>query len=163
MPPFVLGTDGEPAHDIDSNAAFELCLEYEVLTATVNLRIGFSMQTADGTSLCGSNDEDLSAGRTVPSGVYLRRCRFPGHVLNAGTFFVAFSSDVPAGDQPFVQTEFCLHFRVVDHTGHGPRKEPVPGIIRPELKWMEEEGSSRLGGRFTREVLAGASRWVDQA
>ena len=132
---FVLDASGEQALDIDSNEAFELCLEYEVLTATSNLRIGFFMQTADGTSLCGSNDEDISAGQTVQPGVYVTRCQFPGHVLNAGTFFVGFGSDAPGYDSPVVLTEPCLYFRIADHSGHGPRKERVPGIIRPKLLW----------------------------
>ena len=126
---------GQQALDIDCTESFDLCLEYEVLKPTPNLRIGFFMQTADGTSLCGSNNEGTNVGQTVPSGRYETRCRFPGHVLNAGTFYVGFGSDVPGYDHAFVLTEPCLYFQVSDHSGHGPRKEKLPGIIRPELRW----------------------------
>ena len=105
---------------------------------TPNLRIGFFLQTAEGTNLCGSNDENISAGRTARPGVYITRCQFPGHVLNAGTFFVGFGSDVPGYDLPVVLTEAILYFRVLDHTGHGPRKERLPGVIRPKLQWQGE-------------------------
>ena len=132
---FVLNASGEQALDIDCTEPFELCVEYEILTATPNLRIGFFMQTAEGTNLCGSNDEEISAGQTIMPGVYVTRCRFPGYVFNTGTFFVGFNSDTPGYDFPGVQIEPCLYFRVADHSGHGPRKERLPGIIRPRLQW----------------------------
>ncbi len=138
----VLDERGNQSLNIDSAKPFELCLEYDVLQPTPNLRIGFFMQTADGTSLCGSNDEGLRTGQVVAPGFYTARCRFPGHVLNAGTFYVGFGSDTPGHDHPFVLTEPCLYFQIVDHTGHGPRSERLPGIIRPDLRWQSQSGSA---------------------
>lgn len=139
---FVLNANGEQAVDIDSAEPFDLCLEYEVLIATPNLRTGFFMQSVDGIILCGSNDEDLQAGRTVQPGVYVTRCRFPGHVLNAGTFLVGFGSDTPGYDFQPVLTDPCLSFQIADHIGHGPHKERLPGVIRPALDWKSARSKS---------------------
>ena len=132
---FVTDDSGEQTADIDCTRPFELCVEYEVLVPTPNLRIGFYMQTAEGASLCGSNDENISTGKTAAPGVHVTRCRFPGHVLNTGTFYVGFGSDSPGYDNVPVLTEPSLYFRIADHSGHGPRKERLPGIIRPDLHW----------------------------
>ena len=135
---FIRNASGEQALEIDNTEPFDLCLEYEVLSAATNLRIGFFMQTAEGTNLCGSNDESVRTEQTVRPGVYTTRCRFPGHVLNAGTFYAGFGADTPGHDNTFVLTEPCLYFNIVDHHGHGPRKERLPGIIQPELSWQRQ-------------------------
>ena len=135
---YVLNTKGNQSLHIDCTEPFTLAVEYEVLRETPNLLIGFFMQTADGTTMCGSNNEDVSHGQTVLPGTYVTQCKFPGDVLNAGTFFVGFGSDVPGYDELAVRTEASLYFQVVDHTGHGPGKVALPGLIRPCLQWNDE-------------------------
>ncbi len=132
---YVLNQHGDQALDLDCTETFTLAVEYTVLRPTPNLLIGFFMQTADGTTMCGSNDIDLSHGKTIAPGTYATRCEFPADVLNAGTFFVGFGADVPGYDDPPVRTEACLFFRMIDHRGHGPGKIPLPGLIRPRLQW----------------------------
>ena len=134
----VLNARGQPSLNIDCAEPFTLTVEYRVLRPTPNLLIGFFMQTADGTMMCGSNNEDTSQGKVTEPGVYVTRCEFPGDVLNAGTFFVGFGSDVIGHDDPPVRTEASLYFQVMDHHGHGPRKVPLPGLVRPRLQWGDE-------------------------
>jgi lipopolysaccharide transport system ATP-binding protein len=133
----VLNARGEPALNINCSETFTLAVEYCVLRPTPNLLIGFFMQTAEGIMMCGSNDEDTSQGKITEPGTYVTRCEFAGNVLNAGTFFVGFGSDVIGYDDPPVRTEASLYFQVVDHQGHGPRKVPLPGLIRPRLRWND--------------------------
>ena len=132
---YVLNGHDDEAVDLDCTEPFAFAVKYEVLRATPNLLIGFFMQTVEGVIMCGSNDEELSHGVTVQPGTYVTRCDFPAHVLNAGTFLIGFGSDVPGYDDPAVRTEACLMFRVVDHQGHGPGSVPLPGLVRPRLKW----------------------------
>ena len=135
---YIVNQSGDQALEIDCTESFTLVLEYEVLRSTPNLLIGFFMQTSEGVVVCGSNDEDLSHGAVVAPSTYKTRCEFPADVLNAGTFFVGFGADVPGYDEPAIRTEACLFFQVVDHVGHGPKKVPLPGLIRPRLQWAGE-------------------------
>jgi lipopolysaccharide transport system ATP-binding protein len=132
---YVLNDRDEQILDFDTDEPLILCVEYEVLNATPNLRIGFYMQNSEGVSVCGSNDADYSQGETAAPGVYVSRCKFPGHVLNGGTFLVGFGADTPGYVNASVITDACLFFRVIDQHGHGPMRERTPGLIRPRLHW----------------------------
>ena len=133
---YVLDQSGNPSSDLECTQAFTLVVEYEVLRPTPNLLIGFFMETSEGLTVCGSNDEDLSHGTLASPGSHTARCEFPPDVLNAGTFCVGFGSDVPGADEPAVRTGADLLFHIVDHTGHGPNKVPLPGLVRPRLQWL---------------------------
>ena len=135
---YVTDDHGAEILEVETIQPFVLCFEYEVLIDTPNLRIGFFMQNGEGIVVCGSNDSAISTGRTVKRGMHTTRCGFPGHFFNAGTFFFGVGADAPGYDKKAIVTEVCLLIRVVDHGGHGPLREPLPGIVRPSVAWKND-------------------------
>ena len=137
---YITDGQGEQVLEVETTHPFVLCFEYEVLVDTPNLRIGFFMQNGEGVVVCGSNDGATSAGRTIKRGMHTTRCRFPGRFFNAGTFFFGVGSDTPGHEKTAVVTEVCLLIRMVDFDGHGPLREPLPGVVRPSVEWKNDDG-----------------------
>ncbi len=132
---YITNSKGEYTNTIDCREDFTITVEYKVLKPTKGLRVGLFMQSADGVPICGSNDPYSWVNTVKRVGLYANKCTFPGNVLNAGYFLVRFGVDMPPFMRSLITTHFCLGFRVEDVEGHGPRKEPLPGFIRPRLDW----------------------------
>jgi lipopolysaccharide transport system ATP-binding protein len=132
----VVDHQGDYAASLECRNEFFVEVEYQVLHPINGLRIGFMIQTADGITICGSNDPDAWPGDVRPAGQYTSRCRFPGYLLNAGRYAVTFAADcTPYTGESLVSTPACVYFNVEDTEGHGPRSEKLPGILRPRLSW----------------------------
>jgi lipopolysaccharide transport system ATP-binding protein len=132
---YVLNDRMEYASTLDCRKEFVIGVEYEVLQTLNGLRIGFFLQRADGTPMCGSNDPNAWPQMAREPGAYVSHCRFPGYVLNEGTYSLFFGADVPPYVTPLVSTPYCLSFTIQDVEGHGPLNERLPGVVRPRLEW----------------------------
>jgi lipopolysaccharide transport system ATP-binding protein len=132
---YILNKEGESASLLDCRKEFSIVVEYEVLKPLDDLRIGFFMQNVEGVPICGSNDPNAWSSSVRNPGYYISRCTFPGYLLNAAKYSVFFGADIPPYTSPLVTTPYCLSFTVEDVEGHGPRKERLPGIVRPKLDW----------------------------
>ena len=132
---FILNDAGEYASIIDSRKKFTICLEYQIIKPLTNLRIGFFMQSIEGTSICGSNDPGAWHKETREPACYLSKCTFPGYVLNQGRYSINFGADIPPYLSPLISTPYCLNIIIEDILGHWPTNEKLPGIVRPNLEW----------------------------
>jgi lipopolysaccharide transport system ATP-binding protein len=141
---YVLNNKGEFASLLDYRSEFFIGVEYEVLKSIRNLRIGFFLQTLDGTPMCGSNDPDAWPDIDRAPGHYVSTCRFPGFTLNAGTYSLVFGSDRPPNPEPLVTTPPCVNFTIEFMEEHGPFNRVLPGVIRPRLTWQIEKASSEI-------------------
>ena len=136
---YVLNSEGELASQLDYRSEFTIAVEYEVLKPIKNLRIGFFLETVDGIPMCGSNDPDAWPTLERGPGSYLSSCRFPGLMLNAGTYAVSFGSDSPPNPEALIHTPPCLNFTIEVMEEHGPFNRVLPGVIRPRLNWHVEK------------------------
>ncbi len=130
---FVTNESGETGKILDLRCPFTLALEYEAITPTHDLIIGFDMHNADGILVCGSNNIGFTLGTIQQPGVYQTFCRFPGAIFNAGRYEVRFIAHTT--ESVLLATELCLTFEFEDMIGHGGRFEKVHGIVRPNLEW----------------------------
>lgn len=141
---YVLNDRGEFASLLDYRNEFSIAVEYEVLKPIRNLRIGFFLQTVDGTLICGSNDPEAWPEIERAPGHYVSTCRFPASTLNAGTYSLIFGSDRPPNPEPLVMTPPCVNFTIEVIEEHGPFNRVLPGIIRPKLTWNVERTTSEI-------------------
>lgn len=139
---YVLNDSGEFASLLDYRNEFSIAVEYEVLKPIRNLRIGFFLQTVDGTPICGSNDPEAWPEIERTPGHYVSTCRFPASTLNAGTYSLIFGSDRPPNPEPLVMTPPCVNFTIEVMEEHGPFNRDLPGVIRPKLNWKVERTTS---------------------
>jgi len=131
----VLDDSAQPVSVLDVRKSFWISAEYEVLVPLRGLRIGFFMQSLDGTPICGSNDPDAWTDEFRGPGRFVSRCLFPGHTLNHGTYSISLGADVAPHKKALISTAPCLSFMVEDVEGHGPHAERLPGVLRPALRW----------------------------
>ncbi len=132
---YVLNDRGEFASLLDYRSEFSIVVEYEVLKPIRNLRLGFLLQTIDGTPVCGSNDPEAWPELDRHPGHYVSTCRFPPSILNAGTYNLLFGADRPPIPEPLVVTPPCVNFTIEVMEEHRPFNRDLPGVIRPQLKW----------------------------
>lgn len=132
---YILNDQNKPSATLDLRKNFYIVIEYKIFKKLKNLRIGFYMRTNDGIAVCGSNDPDAWPEAERKPGYYISKCTFPPHILNAGKYSIYFGADIPPYTHPLLSTPYCLTFSVEDVKGHGPLKEKLPGLIRPDLQW----------------------------
>lgn len=121
---------------ITEQVIIEMC--FEILQDTETGFVpNYNCFTADG--VCAFYCHDTTK-RKLKKGIYVSRCHIPANFLNATTYFIglAISSYYPAVKVHFYD-ESCLSFNVHDPLdGVSTRPEtgiPIPGAIRPYLKW----------------------------
>jgi lipopolysaccharide transport system ATP-binding protein len=133
---YILDKDKEITSSIDCCQPFSIVVEYEILTPLNGVRVGFALQNSEGIMLCGSNDPDAWNKPSEQFGHYRIECKFPEYTFNTGKYYVRFGCDKYPFDRVLVATPYCLKFMIEDTQGHGIMKEKLPGIIRPQLKWV---------------------------
>ena len=146
---YILNDQAQRVSVIDCAKPFSIVLEYQVHQPLKDLRIGFSLRSAEGIAMCGSNDPTGWPYSERKPGRYMSRCTFPGYTLNTGSYSVCFAADAPGRPAPKIETPFCLSFGVEDLEGYGPWRQKLPGVIRPNLKWdviplSESKGTALL-------------------
>jgi lipopolysaccharide transport system ATP-binding protein len=135
---YVLNDRNEFASLLDYRNEFSIAVEYEVLKPIRNLRIGFILQTLDGTVICGSNDPEAWPEIERAPGHYVSACRFPPATLNAGTYSLIFGSDNPPNTDS-VMTPPCVNFTIEVMEEHSGFNQVRPGVLRPKLTWKVEQ------------------------
>jgi hypothetical protein len=92
-----------------------ISIRYRLRRSVKNVRVGFRLQTNDGTVVLTSGNTDRSTiehrTTTAGAGVYLSTCRIPPGFLNKGDYFLTLTSDVPKVKINFVY-ERALSFSV---------------------------------------------------
>jgi lipopolysaccharide transport system ATP-binding protein len=117
--------------------AIVLEMQYEVMIATRNVRLGFRLQSADGSVIFTSEDTDTfpELQRRAP-GAYRTWTTIPGEFLNEGVYTITVTCHEPMVRIVFVE-ENCLSFQVVHADGVGGNVDDQrQGFIRPRLAWQ---------------------------
>jgi lipopolysaccharide transport system ATP-binding protein len=141
----ILDSDAIASSKLDIRKPFFVDIEYEILSAVTNLRIGFRIVTADGTVVFTTSDTEAtdSVVKARLPGKYVNRCEIPGNLLNEGRYSLL---NVWA-DIPFVKMKFLIEnilpFQIERTGGAGARyPERWTGVICPSLRWnIEYHGS----------------------
>lgn len=102
------------------------------------MRLVFVLSTISGedifTSIDASDGDWIDRDRE--KGIYLSRCKIPGNLLQAGSYLVRVSADIPFTEVLF-QSENLLSFHILQTGGvSGRYAEKWPGIICPDLDWQ---------------------------
>lgn len=128
--------NGRVTPSLDSRFPFAVEIEYKVLRAARNLRVGFTLTGNDGTAVLTSSDMDGTEGEMERGpGTYLNRCEISGNFLNYGQYSLRVGSDFP-----MVQVHFSLDRAIaftVEQTGGvgGSIPDGRKGLLRIQLPW----------------------------
>jgi lipopolysaccharide transport system ATP-binding protein len=130
--------DGEVSSKLDMRLPFCVEIEYEVLSALSNVRIGFRIVTPDGTVVFTSSDinNNVWEGGARHPGTYVSRCEIPGNLLNEGQYgLLNVWADIPFVKVMFLE-ENLLTFQI-EQTGGASGRYPErwSGVICPVLPW----------------------------
>jgi hypothetical protein len=111
-------------------------VEYELGTRMESVRVGFRLIGSDGSVVFTSTDMDRGdAPAARGPGAYVSACMIPGHLLNAGRYFVTVGCERPMQEVLFV-AEHVVSFTVAlaDGSGEGAPDDRA-GVVRPLLSW----------------------------
>jgi len=126
---------GAVASVVDVRYPFVLSFEYEFRKQLPYCRVGFTLETADGTGLFESYDTDQEAnqGPRRP-GRYKFRCEVPGNFLLPGAYSISVAAGMP-NVKTLLWKESVLSLTVEDTAISGDMRAQPYGVIRPKLKW----------------------------
>jgi lipopolysaccharide transport system ATP-binding protein len=132
--------DGHEKVILDISKAFEIILEYEVLTNSERLTCGINIFNEDGDYLFTSHDvKNATKKVNLKKGVYESIVTIPGNFLAEGLMTASVS--IMSYD-PFVvhfHEAEVLSFSILDNqegnTARGIYAGKFPGLIRPLLEW----------------------------
>jgi lipopolysaccharide transport system ATP-binding protein len=136
------------ASDIRKPVAIEM--EYEVLQPNFVLVPNYHFINEEGVYVFVAGDQDpIWRRRPKPPGCYVSTAWIPGNFLTEGGMIVgaAISTMDPA------KTHFwerdAVAFQVIDHiegdSARGDYGGPIPGVVRPILRWVTDFRSSNEG------------------
>jgi len=137
----VLNPQGDICSDVEITQQINILMKYEIIQAEAcTYAPNFHFHVADGTYAFISGPEQML--RHTAPGCYEAICHIPGNYLNEGTYYV----DLALTTYPGVNVRFydqqCLSFNVRDpiesvptRGGSGGYAGPIPGVVRPLLKW----------------------------
>jgi len=150
----VLDSDGAPAEAADIRRPVFLEVEYEVLEGGRQLIPNLGVYNEEGVCVFLTHDADPAwRRRERPAGRYVSTAEIPGNLLSEGTFIVGV-----AVSQHFPTVELHVHFgdavafQVIDSvegdSARGDYGGPLPGVVRPLLRWTNSytpPGAGRAG------------------
>jgi lipopolysaccharide transport system ATP-binding protein len=132
--------DGECTDNIDIRKSVGLEMEYEVLMPGFKLQSSIGLYNDEGVHVFETIDLDpVWRGRIRPPGRYRSTAWIPGNYLAEGTMFV--TVDLSTIDPWIVQCieRQAVAFQVIDScdgdSARGDWAGPMPGVVRPMLKW----------------------------
>jgi lipopolysaccharide transport system ATP-binding protein len=116
-------------------------LEYEVLAPGYVFHPHFGLTNEDGTLLFVAQDVDPAwRQRQRPPGRYVSTGWIPGNLLAEGAFSVGVTLMTLAPENVHADMRDVVMFRVLDplsavDTARGDYSRPIPGAVRPLLRW----------------------------
>jgi lipopolysaccharide transport system ATP-binding protein len=133
----VCSDQGNARNEFGTDEPIHVQIEYRVLKRLPFFRVGFSLNSTDGTYVFFSSDDDMDeyAGRERGPGNYVSKCRIPDNLLNIGSYYLVVSGDI-FGDRVVLGGLPRLRFSVLSTGGPTSRfSEPKRGVICPSLTW----------------------------
>jgi lipopolysaccharide transport system ATP-binding protein len=147
---------GETIETFDVRQAIGVEIEYEVLEAGHIFHPHFGLRNDAGTTLFVAQDVDPKwRKRPRPKGTYKSTGWIPGNFLAEGAFSVCATIMTLKPEMVRADIIDAVLFQVVDSitaddTARGDYPKPIPGLVRPLLKWTtqfvptEEEESAEV-------------------
>jgi lipopolysaccharide transport system ATP-binding protein len=137
----IRSADGELVDTVDIRRPVGVELEYEVLKPNYIFHPHFGLRNEDGVLLFVAQDVDpIWRMRRRPSGRYISTGWIPGNLLAEGAVSVSVTLMTLEPERPHTTTVDAALFRVIDSlsakdTARGDYPRPIPGVMRPLLKW----------------------------
>jgi lipopolysaccharide transport system ATP-binding protein len=141
----IRNNNGAPILDCRIDEPFIIEIEYELLENNIKIAPNIHIRDTFGQYAFVTSDSGLDPDATKKGhkGLYISRCKIPGNLLNAGTFFisVALTSVYPV--QVHIYEEDPIFITVHDpmqgiRTRVNGYSGPIPGPVRPLLEWELE-------------------------
>jgi lipopolysaccharide transport system ATP-binding protein len=132
---------GQLADSFDIRRSIGIEMEYEVVEAGYVFHPHFGLTNEEGTLLFVAQDVDPEwRGRRRPVGRYVSTGWIPGNLLAEGALSVWITIMTLEPECLRVDAQDAVLFRVLDcleakDTSRGEYPRPIPGVMRPMLKW----------------------------
>ncbi len=147
----VRGADGRVTDAVDIRQPVGIEMEFEVLSAGRVLVPNLWFYNEEGVVVFLTHDADPEwRGKMRPVGSYTSTVIIPGNLLSEGSFIVtaAISSHIPSVEVHVLYGE-AVAFQVIDSldgdSARGDYAGPMPGIVRPLLRWETRHSQSERG------------------
>jgi lipopolysaccharide transport system ATP-binding protein len=132
--------DGQVADALDIRQPVGIELEYEVLTPGHTLLPHYSLHNQNGVYVLTGLDQDPAwRRRPRPPGRYVSTGWIPGNFLAEGTMIIGAAMRTVEPDTLHFYERDAVAFQVIDcpdgDTARGDYTKPIPGVVRPLLKW----------------------------
>lgn len=143
----VINSDGKVSSTVTSHKPFYVEIEYDVLSPLSGARVGFFLLNSEGIVIIAPNDTEDENCETMlrQPGRYISRCRIPGNLLNAGSYTITPSADIPFVESIFFQDN-AVRFQIERTEGaYSSRPDRLNAIICPSLEWkiiIKKDGNS---------------------
>jgi lipopolysaccharide transport system ATP-binding protein len=132
----ILDADGRLQTQLANHQAFRVRLTFEMHAEMPALRIGFRLQTADGTVVLSTTDCDGRASPSMPraKGLHVSEVEFPAHLLNVGHYYLWVGFDIPmvAG---VLAADRAASFSIEGTGGLATVNDRRMGVVAPHLPW----------------------------
>jgi homopolymeric O-antigen transport system ATP-binding protein len=136
--------EGEIAETFDIRQPIRVEMEYEVLQPGHIFHPHFSLRNEAGLTLFVAQDVDPEwRKRPRPPGIYISTGWVPGNFLAEGALSVCATIMTLKPEVLRADLIDAVLFQVVDcltadDTARGDYPRPIPGLLRPMLKWTTE-------------------------
>ena len=135
--------DGEISDMVDISQPIGIEMEFDVLQSGHVLTPCYGFNNEEGTVMFVASDRDPHwQRRPRPSGRYRSTGWIPGNLLSEGTITVGAGIITEVPFRIHCDDENAVAFQVVEtlggNTARGDFAGPMPGLIRPLLKWNTE-------------------------
>ena len=131
-----LDSRGNVAPTVMAGEAFAVEIEYVIDQRLPRCRVGFSLQSIEGTVVFQAYDADLREyDEPRGPGQYVSRCAVPANLLGPGSYSVSVNAGV-FGDRNLARVDNTIMISVDGSQAIGSHFiENRPGILRPRLQW----------------------------
>ncbi|WP_317619292.1 ABC transporter ATP-binding protein [Laspinema sp. D2d] len=130
------------ATEVQIQEPIKVQMKYRILQKThIKFVPNFHFYQSDGTCAFVSSDQEA---KIMDPGDYIAECRIPGNFLNEGVYFVGLAlSSFESTVKVHFYEKNTLSFNVKDPIEGTPGRNgyigPIPGVVRPQLKWNVAE------------------------
>jgi lipopolysaccharide transport system ATP-binding protein len=130
---------------INARSAFTVEVQYQILQASKDFRVGIRLLAQDGTVVLSTTDMDHEEDFLRTPGIYTSYCNLPGEFLNYGSYVVSVGCDFPMMQSHFL-VEHALSFQIVPIGGVGSHvSDGRTGLVRVRLPWDIERQEAEVG------------------
>lgn len=132
----VLDSANKTSSIIDVKEPFWIEIEYDILVPLLGIQLGFSLCTADGiiAFVAGDNEDSRWLGKIREPGRFKSTCRIPGLLLNSGTYYLSFASDL-RNAEILLRVDNALRIQVEQTVLPAHSNARPVGVICPHLEW----------------------------